>query len=714
MAETNLDPEALPTNKMPEARKALAEGRYPRAYALCRLTLHADPRDLDANTMLADILVERQDFLGALGYVSNLVDINPGDMGARLRMATVLAGLGCYEATEQVMSQVSPGTQLAYDNLVRWIRQMLANGAQSGNPGIRAIPTGPGQSIRKFIRPSMPARERIANLVGLILARRGDAALWDNLGSVLVEEKDLLGAEAVLWRALALDPSDLAAYSLLARIHETVNENRMVDLIYSKGLEKAEPTADFVKRYGSFLTSEGKLRWPKAEQLYSDHAALGETDPAYLVAYANAKDNIGAFDDARELSEKALEKSRGSLPSLFGVFRYALTADNTDLARECLEQASQIKTDNRLVTTMEGMLASTTGDHETAVEKLRGEIDQAPAEGGIDLRARALFALGTSADKLKDHTLALQAFEAANEARRKQHDLPEDRGAGFIRHCDAVEAHFKDTSRDHSSTVKPTSGDVRHGVICGLPRSGTTLLDTFLRAHSDLALLEEEPFLIQSIHASVADRGGWANLRPITQEQSDEVRERYLTDVRALSREMVDTDYIVDRHPFNTPIVGAIRQALPEARIVFIARHPLDVAFSIFMQDFQLGDALANGITIKGALTLYDAMMRAFKAGVDATGADVLYIRYEDLIVDPKAVLSRVTDHLGVEWQDDILDHQKSAEARGRIRTASHSQVRQPIFQSARYRWKNYTFALDEHRHLVDRWIDFFDYTEAG
>ena len=213
---------------------------------------------------------------------------------------------------------------------------------------------------------------------------------------------------------------------------------------------------------------------------------------------------------------------------------------------------------------------------------------------------------------------------------------------------------------------------------------------------------------------AIADRGGWSNLQPITQEQGDEVRERYLSDVRALSRELVNTDYIVDRHPFNTPIVGAIRQAMPDARIVFIARHPLDVAFSIFMQDFQLGDALSNGVTVEGALKLYDAMMRAFKAGVDATGADVLYIRYEDLIADPKAVLSRVTDHLGVEWQDDILDHQKSAEARGRIRTASHSQVRQPIFQSARYRWKNYTFALDEHRHLVDRWTDFFDYSEAG
>lgn len=714
MAETSLDPEALPSNKTTEARKAMKDGRLPRAYALCRLALHEDPRDFDANVLLADILIDRQNFVAALGYVTNLVDANPGDMGVRLRMATVLAGLGCYEAAEQVMSQISPGVMMTYDNVVRWIRQMLANAAQTGNPGVKAIPTGPGQSINKYIRASLPAQQRIGNLIGLILARRGDHGLWDNLGSVLLEEKQLLAAESALWRALALDRTDLTAYSLLAKLHETVDENRLVDLIYQKGLEEAEPTAEYVKRYGSFLTSEGKLRWPKAEKLYSDHAALGEKDPSYLVAYANAKDNVGEFDSAQALAETALETSRGSLPALFGVFRYALTSDNADLARKCLDGALNFKSGHRLVGIMEGMLASSTGDHARAVEKLRPEIDRDASEGGLDMKARALFALGMSADKLKEHELAYSAFQAANEARREQHDVSEDRGKRFISHCDAVERHFGDTSREHQSRVEPKTAATRHGIICGLPRSGTTLLDTFLRAHSELALLEEEPFLIQSMHASVADRGGWANLQPITQEQSDEVRERYLADVRALSRELVDTDYIVDRHPFNTPIVGAIRQALPDAKIIFIARHPLDVAFSIFMQDFQLGDALANGLTVDGSLRLYDAMMRAFQAGVEATGADVLYIRYEDLIADPKAVLSRVTDHLGVDWQDDILDHQKSAEARGRIRTASHSQVRQPIFKSARYRWKNYTFALDEHRHMVERWIDFFDYREAG
>lgn len=713
MAEDSLDPETLPSNKMTEARKALKEGRLPRAYALCRLTLHGDPRDIYANAMLADILLKRRDFLAAFGYVVNLVDLDPGDMANRLRVATVTAGLGCFDIALTTLDNVSPGAKLTYDNVVGWVMQTIRTGRQQRVPEIKAIQTRPGQSINRYIKASLPTRERIANLIGLILARRADRNLWMLLGEHLHGNNDLLAAEAAFWRALALDGKDLRPYQGLAKLHKSVNESRLVTMIYEKGLQEGEPTPDFIKQYGYFLTQEGKLRWPKAEKLYADHFEIAKTDPFYLISFANAKDNVGEYEAARELAGQALEHAGNQLAPLFSVFRYSLASDNTQLARACVEQSSGGHATAPIVQAMKGLLASSCGDHEAAIERLEPMLSVGPDRMNPDVLATSLFALGQSADKLKRHDLAYLAFKAANDVRARQHDVSEAGGEGFLRQCDAIEAHFSDAARDHASAVTSSSG-TRHGIICGLPRSGTTLLDTFLRAHSQLALLEEEPFLNRAIHASISDRGGWQNLQAITREQSEEVRERYLEDVGSLSREIVDTNYIVDRHPFNTPIVGAIRQALPDARIVFIARHPLDVVFSIFMQDFQLGDALSNGLTLERSARFYDAMMRAFVAGADATGADVLFIRYEDLISDPESILRKVTDHLGVDWEDGILDHQKSAEARGRIRTASHSQVRQPLFKSARYRWKNYTFALDEFRPTVERWIEYLGYSDAG
>jgi tetratricopeptide (TPR) repeat protein len=713
MAETSLDPEALPSNKIMDARAALGEGNLPRAYALSRLALQADARNMDANAILADIQLQRRDYLGAFGYVVNLLDANPSDMVTRLRVALVTAGLGCFDMAATTLDNVSPGAKLAHDNVIRLVNHMIAAGRQQGHVGIQAIQTKPGQSINRYIKASLPTNQRIANLIGLILARRGDRNLWMLLGDLLHDNDKLLEAEAALWRVVALDPSDLRPYQSLAKLHKQVNENRLVTMIYEKGLENGTPTPDYVLQFGSFLTNEGKLRWPKAEKLYSDYFEIGKDNPWYLIAYANAKDNVGDYDAARDLAGAAMANSGNDLASVFSIFRYAIAADNTELAQDCVRKAGEIRPNSPIIQSMEGLLASAANEHEAAVEKLEPQLELAAKKIGPDVLATSLFALGRSADKLKKHELAYRAFKTANDVRTAQHNVDEESKARFISQCNEIEAHFRDGTKDHSSPVKPEGG-TRHGIICGLPRSGTTLLDTFLRAHSQLSLLEEEPFLNRAITGCVRDRGGWKNLRPITQEQGSEARERYLEDVRSLSREAVQTDYIVDRHPFNTPVIGAIQQVFPEAPVVFIARHPLDVVFSIFMQDFQLADALSNGLTLEGSARFYDAMMRAFVAGASAMKTDVLFIRYEDLVADPETTLRSVTDHLGVAWEDGILDHQKTAEARGRIRTASHSQVRQPLFKSARYRWKNYTFALDEHRPAVEHWIDYLGYSDVG
>jgi len=60
---------------------------------------------------------------------------------------------------------------------------------------------------------------------------------------------------------------------------------------------------------------------------------------------------------------------------------------------------------------------------------------------------------------------------------------------------------------------------------------------------------------------------------------------------------------------------------------------------------------------------------------------------YEELVEDQEQVSRSPIDYLGLEWDDACMAFYRKPRAG---RTASHWQVRQPIYKPARQRWKNY------------------------
>jgi hypothetical protein len=57
-----------------------------------------------------------------------------------------------------------------------------------------------------------------------------------------------------------------------------------------------------------------------------------------------------------------------------------------------------------------------------------------------------------------------------------------------------------------------------------------------------------------------------------------------------------------------------------------------------------------------------------------------------------------------------VLDHQKTALSRGRIKTASYAQVTEPIYQRSAGRWQNYRKHLEPIIPVLKPWIDKFGY----
>ena len=69
-----------------------------------------------------------------------------------------------------------------------------------------------------------------------------------------------------------------------------------------------------------------------------------------------------------------------------------------------------------------------------------------------------------------------------------------------------------------------------------------------------------------------------------------------------------------------------------------------------------------------------------------------LDVQYEAIVADQEAQARRMLDYCGLEWNDACLDFHKHKRA---IRTASVTQVRQPIYKTSVERWRHYEKHLD-------------------
>ena len=69
----------------------------------------------------------------------------------------------------------------------------------------------------------------------------------------------------------------------------------------------------------------------------------------------------------------------------------------------------------------------------------------------------------------------------------------------------------------------------------------------------------------------------------------------------------------------------------------------------------------------------------------------ILTVRYEDVVSDTEAHTRNIIAHTGLEWSDDCLDFHKSQSV---VRTASMTQVRQPVYKSSIGKWQAYRTQL--------------------
>jgi tetratricopeptide (TPR) repeat protein len=304
-------------------------------------------------------------------------------------------------------------------------------------------------------------------------------------------------------------------------------------------------------------------------------------------------------------------------------------------------------------------------------------------------RARIGYGLFKELDDLGETGRAWSAVEAAGAAGKAAFPWAADRDRASV---DVLRRMFPDAPT--ATPARPPAAGPRPVFVVGLPRSGTTLVERVLAAHSQVTALGElNAFGV--LADPRPDRKPWpyADLDAMTRLANADwsrVGDAYRAQVALMAEGRAVT---VDKNPQNWVFAGAIARALPDAVIVHVSRAPMDSLFGAYKQLFLREHAWSFDLADLAAhYRHYLDLTGHWRAQLGARWVDV---SYDDLARDPEAVAPPLLSAVGLGMEPACLAPET---AHGGVRTLSSIQVREPINTRSIGGWRRYAHGLEPLR----------------
>ncbi len=248
--------------------------------------------------------------------------------------------------------------------------------------------------------------------------------------------------------------------------------------------------------------------------------------------------------------------------------------------------------------------------------------------------------------------------------------------------------------------------DQRLAFLVGFPRSGTTLLDTILRTHSKITVLEEKPFLLNERHNFFSkNKNNLDALKNITTTQKLDIRKKYLNSINFHE----SNNLFIDKFPLSIIEIGFIKCIFPDAKIILSIRHPCDVVISCFFSLFKINEAMVHFLNWNDTLSFYNNVFDLFESYEKELNLSYYQIKYEDIVLNFKKNISDLLQYLELDYEENLINFNNTAKKRSKILTPSYTQVIKPLYKTSIGRWKNYKENVSPDSFLK-KWIKKFNY----
>ena len=230
--------------------------------------------------------------------------------------------------------------------------------------------------------------------------------------------------------------------------------------------------------------------------------------------------------------------------------------------------------------------------------------------------------------------------------------------------------------------------------ICGMPRSGTTLCEQILSSHSMIAGAGELDFLAEVLNTRLIQptEEQLINLEKVLKSKKilKSARIRYLE--KLAERDKNNSIYICDKMPHNFIFIGFIKLILPEAKIIYCKRDPMDNCFSLYSHKF-VDVSHQYSYNQKMLVEYYKLHQHLMGFWLKDYAEDIFVLDNEELVNNQETISKKLIEFCELDWEKQCLEFHKN---KRQVRTASIEQVRNPINNKSIGAWKKYENYLSE------------------
>ena len=495
----------------------------------------------------------------------------------------------------------------------------------------------------------------VTNSKKLIKKYPQNSYVYNLCGLALQGEKKFSNSIEFFSMALHYEPGNLAAMNNLANSFKAMHRYAKAEELYLRIIEKDNQNLKTLNNYGNLKQTLNDF--DGAIDLYLKAIKINPKEINILFSLASSYQSIGDFEKSKEFANRVLNlnpKNTSAHKLISGFTNY-----KKDENKEHLSTMQILSKDNTL-----------------------------DKEQKIDL----FYSLGKAYEDLKDYENSFKSLKVANFLKKEKTQYQINTDEKIFNNI------IKTFKEINFSEFKKTSKEKEIIFICGMPRSGTTLVEQIIASHNKVNGAGELVYLQNAIKNNFFDDLN-INKQKIVDEGLTEKNSLEFEYTNSLNLHNFRANKITDKAPQNFRWIGFMKIFFPKCKIIHCFRNPKDNCLSLFKNSFASRDMewAHDQKDIAEYYNLYSKIMEFWKKKLP----DSIYnVKYENIVNNSEVEIKKLIKFCNLQWDSNCLNFHKNKKTP--IQTVSVSQARQPIYKSSVNSNSAYSEYLQEMYNILD------------